>query len=372
MKTVAIIKKDFHSQGGLEKASWRIIQALKDQGAEVTLLTNHEVSAPCPVLSCNLDSKFKFLRLREFDSSCRTTIEENNFDVVFSMDRTTYQTHHRAGNGVHAAYLDLRRSKEGFLKKLSFNINPLHRVILSLEKSTFEDPHLQNIIVNSAFVKDQIVRYYSTNPDKIHVVHNGVEWQEMETDFNASFEQKEALAQSLSLDPKKFHFLFIGHNFQRKGLLLLLQALSKLQRNDIHLSIVGTDKHLSQYQQHVKDLGLTDHVTFFYGQSNTRPYYQIADALVIPSLYDPFANVTVEALAMGLFVISSETNGGHEVLNRDSGIAVDPFKLDEFSAALQSALSHPKTLQSAQKIRDSVRHLDFSEQLRKVCDICLT
>jgi UDP-glucose:(heptosyl)LPS alpha-1,3-glucosyltransferase len=372
MKTVAIIKKDFHSQGGLEKSSWRIIQALKDHGADVTLLTSKEVAAPCPVLSCSLDSKFKFLRLKEFDSWCRATLESHHFDVVFSLDRTTFQTHHRAGNGVHAAYLALRRAKEGFLKGLSFSLNPLHHVMLSLEKATFEDPNIRNIIVNSAFVKNQILSHYSTNPDKIHIVHNGVEWLEMEKDFHASFQEKETIAKSLNLDPKKFHFLFIGHNFQRKGLFLLLQGLSNLKRRDFHLSVVGTDKHQRRYQKQAAELGLADHVTFFYAQSDTRPYYQIADTLVIPSLYDPFANVTVEALAMGLFVISSKTNGGHEVLTSDSGMAVDPFNFDEFTAALETALVHPKTLGSAQIIRNSVRHLDFAEQLGKVCHICLT
>lgn len=370
MKRVAILKKDFHSQGGLEKSSWRIIQAFKEHGADVTLMTKNEVSAPCPVLSCSLDSKLKFLRLKEFDAWCRSLAP--SFDIVFSMDRSSYQTHHRAGNGVHAAYLALRREKEGFLKGLSFTLNPLHHVILGLEKATFEDPHMRGIIVNSSFVKNQILQYYSTAPDIIHVVHNGVEWQEMESDFNASFQQKESLAKSLDLDPHKFNFLFVGHNFQRKGLSHLLKALSRLKTKEFHLSVIGTDKHLSSYKKQAHQLGLKDHVTFFYSQSDIRPFYQLADALVIPSLYDPFANVTVEALAMGLFVISSKTNGGHEVLTSDSGISVDPFDLDSFTAALESALQHPKNPASAQKIRSSVQYLDFSNQLEKVCKICLS
>lgn len=370
MKTVAILKKDFHNQGGLEKSSWRIIQAFKEHGADVTLMTTNEVSAPCPVLSCSLDSKLKFLKLKEFDAWCRT--RSRSFDVVFSMDRASYQTHHRAGNGVHAAYLALRRERESFLKGLSFTLNPLHRAILGLEKATFEDPQMRGIIVNSAFVKDQIVQYYSTAPDKIHVVHNGVEWHEMENDFKASFQQKGPVAKSLGLDPCKFHFLFVGHNFQRKGLSHLLEALSRLRAKEFHLSVVGSDKHLSSYTKLADQLGLKDHVTFFYSQSDTRPFYQLADALVIPSLYDPFANVTIEALAMGLFVISSKTNGGHEVLTSDSGISVDPFDIDSLTAALESAVQLPKNPTSAQKIRDSVQHLDFSNQLEKVCKICLS
>ena len=134
MKTVAILKKDFHSQGGLEKSAWRIIQAFKERGAEVTLLTNQEVSAPCSVLSCPIESKFKFLKLKEFDAWCCATVKSHPFDVVLSMDRASFQTHHRAGNGVHAAYLALRREKEGFLKSLSFKFKPLHHSMLKLEK----------------------------------------------------------------------------------------------------------------------------------------------------------------------------------------------------------------------------------------------
>ncbi len=372
MKTVAILKKDFHSHGGLEKSSWRIIQAFKERGASVTLLTTHEVSAPCDVLSCSLDSKLKFLKLKEFDSWCRTTVKSHDFDVVFSMDRSSFQTHHRAGNGVHAAYLALRREKEGFFKRLSFKLNPLHYMMLKLEKATFEDPHVKGIIVNSAYVKNQIIQHYAADPSKIHVVHNGVEWHEMENDFNTSFSQKENLCKELNLDPKTFQFLFVGHNFHRKGLSLLLQALSRLPTRDFHLSVVGTDKRLTAYQKQAAQLGLSKNVTFFYSQSDTRPFYQVADALVIPSHYDPFANVTVEALAMGLFVVSSNNNGGHEVLNSDSGITVDPFDLNSFTASLETALKHSKTEQSAQKIRSSVEHLDFSHQLEKVCQICLS
>lgn len=372
MKTVAILKKDFHIHGGLEKSAWRIIQALKERGASVTLLTSLEISAPCPVLSCSLDSKFKFMRLKEFDTWCKSMVKRLKFDVVFSMDRVTFQTHHRAGNGVHAAYLALRAQKEGFFKKLSFKLNPLHRVMLKLEKATFEDPHLKGIIVNSHYVKKQLLHFYATDPAKIHVVHNGVEWNEMENDFNLSFSHKEKIAKELSLDPKLFQFLFVGHNFHRKGVSLLLKALSLLPRRDFHLSIVGTDKHISAYQKLATQLGLDKNVSFFYSQSDTRPFYQVADALVIPSHYDPFANVTVEALAMGLFIVSSNNNGGHEVLSPDSGITIDPFDLKSFAAALETSLGHPKTLLSAKKIRASVQHLDFSHQLEKVCQICLS
>ena len=360
MKTVALIKRDFHSQGGLEKVSRKIIDSLQEKNVEVTLLTSspaESVDLPCPVLACNLKRKLNYKRVLEFDAWCKT--HSARFDVVFSMDRSSYQTHHRAGNGVHAAYLDLRRQKEGLFKTVSFAINPLHRTLLKLEKATFEDPFLKKIIVNSHFVKNQILRYYDSPEHSIEVVHNGVEWAEMETDFHASFPHTN----------KPFEFLFIGHNFARKGLLTLLKALSCLKRRDFHLSVVGNDKNLKYYQAQASRLNIPS--TFWGAQSNTRPFYQKADVLVIPSLYDPFANVTVEALAMGLFVVSSKTNGGHEVLNPNSG-AIFEDHLDSFVTALEESFNHPKSFGHALQIRNSIQYLDYSVQMEKVCSLCLS
>ncbi len=371
MSNIAIIKKDLPSLGqggGLEKATRRIVDAFQQKGSHVTLLTTGSPSG-YRALTCQLKSYFKFRRLIEFDNWCQKTVQSQSFDVILSMDRASLQTHHRAGNGVHAAYLALRQKYEGLLRGWTFPINPLHQTILKLEKATFEDPRLRGIIVNSHLVRRQILEFYSTSPDKIHVVHNGVEWQEMESDFNTAFVSKHQIAKELGLKIDCLNFLFVGHNFQRKGLTPLLYALSHLQNKNFHLSVVGTDKNPNAFRKLCQQLDLSQHVTFFGPQPSLRPFYQVADALVLPSLYDPFANVTVEALAMGLFVITSSTNGGHEVLTKSSGITLEtPHSVEELTAALTLALN--KTLSSAQTIRSSVQHLDFTGQLGKVCQIC--
>ena len=121
-----------------------------------------------------------------------------------------------------------------------------------------------------------------------------------------------------------------------------------------------------------KKLGLSKCVSYFGPRKDVRQFYQIADTLVVPSLYDPFANVTVEALAMGLFVVSSDTNGGHEILSKETGIVVTNIKKPEsFAHALSIAIKRPKTQESSKKIRDSVRYLDFSNQITKLVDASL-
>jgi UDP-glucose:(heptosyl)LPS alpha-1,3-glucosyltransferase len=324
---IALVKKDCGLQrpGGMEKVYGRLLKAFIEEGHDVT-----------PIES-QAKSWLRFRELREFDKDVLQRVK--NFDLVLSFDRTSYQTHHRAGNGVHAAYLDLRKKYESRLWGLTFSFNPLHRTILDLEKKTFEDPHLRALIVNSHLVKSQVLQFYNTPENKIHVIHNGVEWSEMKEAFEAK-----VCSQN--------RFLFVGHNFHRKGLKLVLKAMRHLP--DAHLTIVGHDKKLAYYQYLARDLP----VTFVGPQKNLLPFYQQADTLILPSLYDPFANVTLEALAMGLFVITSNTNGGHEVLTKDSGITLpQPITVE----ALVSAMSHKA--KNPTLIRNSIAHLDFPHQL---------
>lgn len=361
--------------GGLEKYTRRLSQAFLEKGCSVTLLTS---GASCNMpekletLSLSSTSKLSFRKLAQFDNFCADLLKKLDASIIFGMDRNRFQTHLRAGNGVHAAYLELRRQADSPLKRLSFLMNPLHRMLLKLEKEAFEHPQLQRLFTNSHMVKEEILRHYSTDPKKITVVHNGVEWQEMQPSFDCWEEEKERFAEELGLDPHVFHFLFVGHNFRRKGVRELLEGAAFLAHEQFHISIVGHDKNLHEYEALAHRLNLTGKVRFFGSSSEITRFYQLADALVIPSLYDPFANVTLEALAMGLYVVSSKTNGGCEILTEKSGTTIDCLgSPDSMAEALRRALKHHKTKGQANEIRLNVKHLDFSNQLTQITQQCL-
>lgn len=374
---IILLKSQLFRRGGAEKYTLRIAQAFRNKQCPVTILTSESTeplsSDPLlQVISHKFSSSMSFRKLEEFDKFCARYLAAEKREVVFGLDRNRFQTHLRASNGVHAAYLQHRRLSEGLFKQLTYEINPLHRTLLKIEKESFEHPELQMLFTNSFMVRDEILQFYSTDPKKIHVVHNGVEWLEMQKDFEEWPEKRQAIAESLGLDPHIFHFIFIGHNYQRKGLEKFLQGLSLLPHRNFQLSVIGKEKNVERFLAISRQLNVHKQVRFFGNRQDIRSFYQLADALVIPSFYDPFANVTVEALAMGVFVISSKTNGGHEILTPINGITIESLHSREaIAAALQVALDNPKTRQSAEKIRQSVRHLDFSEQLELFTDIIL-
>ena len=161
-----------------------------------------------------------------------------------------------------------------------FSLNPLHRLILKLEKQAFENPDLKLLFTNSHMVRNEILEHYQVDPNKIRVIHNGVEWNEMQSDFDSWESNRLKLARKRGLNLNRYQFLFIGHNYRRKGLAKLLKALSLLFNRDFDLSVVGAEKHLKEFQQLTIQLKLQNHVHFFGPQKDTRSFYQIADALL--------------------------------------------------------------------------------------------
>ncbi|PWU15502.1 MAG: hypothetical protein C5B45_02295 [Chlamydiae bacterium] len=366
---ITLFKSSLTQTGGLEKYTWQIAQRFCQKKFPVTLLTTgtaHPLfeSDYLHIVSFPIDYRLSVLNLLQFNRCCAQYIKKHPTPIILGLDRNQFQTHIRAGNGVHAAYLNYRAQEEGVYKKLSFFFNPLHQMTLQLEKKSFEHPELQTLFTNSYLVKQEVLSYYDIAPEKIQVVHNGVEWTVLEPYFQSWHQKKQAILQSLKLPSSCYHFLFIGNNYRRKGLSKLLQALSLISNQSFHLSVIGKEYHLADFEQQVSALNLESKVTFFGPRNDTYQFYQYADSLVIPSFYDPFANVTIEALAMGLFVVSSARNGGSEILSPITGTVIESLEdISSFTQALHIALSHPKTEESAVAIRESVKSFDFSHQI---------
>jgi len=372
---VVILKSRLTHLGGLEKHALWLAKEFVARGCHVTILStgNTDVEdSPFRVINLCRHSSLGAIQLRRYDRLCRKWLKEHPADIVFGMDRNNAQTHYRAGNGVHAAYLQQRKKYDPLLKRLSFSINPLHRTILSLEQQCFEHPELEILFTNSRMVKEEILQHYETNAQKIQVIHNGVEWKEMQENFEQWPLVRSAWLTEFDLDPSCYQFLFVGQGYRRKGLHALLRGLAHLKNRDVQLSVVGQDKEIRTFEALTHQLDIAQQVKFFGSRNDVRRFYQAADALAIPSIYDPFANVTVEALAMGLFVVSSKTNGGREILSPSSGCIIEDLSsIESIAQSLLVALNYPKTPPSATLIRNQVQHLDFQQQQHKMVSAIL-
>jgi UDP-glucose:(heptosyl)LPS alpha-1,3-glucosyltransferase len=241
----------------------------------------------------------------------------------------------RAGDGVHATWLELRDRARGPLARIGTALSPWHRYTLAAEAAMFRHPRLRAVICNSRLVRDDIARRFGVPADKLHVIYNGVDLERFRPALRS--EHRAAVRQRLGIPAEAPVVLFVGSGFERKGVPTLLRALAKMARQDALLVVVGRDAHESACRALADRLGVPGRVRFLGGQQDVRPFYGAADVFCLPTLYDPMPNAAVEALACGLPVVTSTTCGAAELIEEGkSGYICDALNVDSLAERLDS------------------------------------
>ncbi len=367
---IAIIKSKYTPYGGAEKYTVRLINTFLERGDEVHVLTSRH--ARWPEISVRFVRLYQaeynnLLRLLSFNHSVKEHLKKASYDRIVGMDNTEIQTHIRLGGGLHRAWLERRSEESSYLRKLSFLLNPFHRAMVEIQRRALHYKGLKRIICNSGLVRDEIGHYYPGIAEKAVVIHNGVEWEEFCRAFEEGLFERNNILKKLNLPQERYYFLFVGSGYERKGLEKAMLAMRGLPEHTA-LIVVGRDRNERKFYRMAEKLGLKDRVYFFGPRKDVITFYQISDAFVLPTLYDPFSNATLEALAMGLFTITSNANGASEVIESGSGIIIKDLKdIESIKEAMLTAL---KPHLSKRQIRDTVRRLEFENQLKKIIDIC--
>ena len=368
MKQLVVLKSRVSHLGGLERYAVAIAKAFALKDVIVTLLTTGPIIdiAGVKVISLGDHPKLNIQAVHFFDKAAQKWLKKNPHSIVFGLDRNSHQTHYRAGNGLHRIFLQKKCTR--LVSKVVARLNPKDRLILKKEKQLFKSPELQLLFTNSKMVKDELIETYQVSPEKIQVVHNGVDFK----NYVFNEDSKRESLKKLQISKASSHLLFVGNDYKRKGLKNLLKALSLLSSWDFHLSVVGNDKSIVTYQKLADSLKLSKKITFFGHQNNLAAFYQSSDCLILPSIYDPFANVTLEALSMGLFVITSQQNGGSEVITKESGVVLKDMDSSlELKDALLKLQKINLDINNRRKIRKTIQHLDINTQLNRIVELTL-
>jgi UDP-glucose:(heptosyl)LPS alpha-1,3-glucosyltransferase len=312
---LAIIRQRFNPFGGAERFIDRAVSALRSQGARVTLITRSWQSGSAKdVVLCNPFYLGKIWRDWGFARNARKVVRSANYDLVQSHERIWGCDIYRAGDGVHAEWLAQRGRAQSRLQRILTRLNPYHSFVLAAEKRTFASPRLRAVICNSEMVRDEILEHFRLPRNMLHVVYNGID-----TDLyhpRVREEWGELTRHQLGIPSGSMVALFVGSGFLRKGLDVAIEALSKTHSN-IYLVIAGTDKHAVRYTDLARTLGVAHRLRMIGGQQNMLQYYGCADFLVLPTIYDPFPNAVLEALACALPVITSNKCGAATLIERE-------------------------------------------------------
>lgn len=341
---LALIRQDYHKHGGAERYLYHLSRELAQRGHEVHIFacTGEEVVNKNDNFSGKLIFRTVFawggagfLRALSFAFSVRRLLQKERFDVIHSFDRTLYQDIYRAGDGCHREWLKTSLGISSSLwERFSVCLNPLHPVLLFLERNLFRN--CKRIIAISRGGKEEIIRNYGVSPSKITVIYNGVDSEEFNPQ-KAIFREEVRAKLGLSQDDKII--LFVGSGFRRKGLRALIESMAYLKKKNTKLLVVGKDKQ-GQYLRLVKKLGLQGKVIFAGGLPETNKLYAAADIFAFPTLYEPFGNVCLEALASALPLIVSRSSGAAEIITEgQEGFLLDnPRNAREIAEKIDLAL----------------------------------
>lgn len=171
------------------------------------------------------------------------------------------------------------------------------------------------------------------------VVTAGVDVDRFSPDAESAFE-----SDHLSL-------LYVGRLDSGKGLDVLLEAISHTTKlmDNIHLYIVGTGTLEKSLRQQTKKLDINNIVTFIGSipHSDIHRYYAAADIFVLPSEYEGFPNVTMEAMASALPVVSTEVPGVTEqVSHMENGFLIEPNDIEALVEAICTLAENKRLRQS--------------------------
>ena len=222
--------------------------------------------------------------------------------------------------------------------RLGLALNPYHRYLLGAERRLFASPRLRAVICNSRMVREEIRAHFGVPEDKLQVIYNGVDLQAFHPRLKL---ERAALRARLGIAADAMVYLFVGSGFERKGLPQLLRALAGLETGE--LIVVGQDKRAQSMQRLAARLGLSRRVHFAGAQDDVKPWYGAADCFVLPSLYDPFPNAALEAMAAGLPVVTSAQCGAAEFIEPGrSGAVCDALDAAGLLQCLQT-INAPET-----------------------------
>lgn len=306
---IGLVRRGYSPTGGAESYLRRLGAALMAGGHRATLFASPQwPRAEWPVDADLIPVPGR--GPRAFADGLAALEPRRRCDLLFSLERVGTCDCYRAGDGLHRAWLERRARFEPAWRSRLRRWNPKHRQILALEDALFGNGGAGFIIANSSLVRDEIAAHFPAFPPaRVAVVYNGLPATLLAPADPAA---RETTRRTLGLEPDDCVLLFAGTGWERKGLACTLGALARLPDATRPRLLVAGRGDPRPYGRRWKNLA---GCVRFLGPVRDMPaLYAAADLFVLPTIYDPFSNACLEALAAGLPVLTTTANGFAEIL----------------------------------------------------------
>jgi len=338
---VALVRHRYSPHGGAERYMDTLAAALSDAGAEVRILCaswDGSSAGKVSVEKISVPRQPVPLRLLLFARAVREWAEDHPGWLLFSLERVPGAEVFRAGDGVHAEWLLRKRSLRPAIWPLD-HLRPLNLAYLHLERAMFGSPALRFVIANSDRGREEIARRFGVPAEKIRVVLNGIDIGRFPLDRKADARMR--FRTRFGIPDAETVFLFVGSGFARKGVGTIARAARLLTErgcDPFRVVLVGKGDPAA----YVRSAGPASGRLLFTGPvAGVDDLFLGADAFLFPTVYEPFSNACLEAMAAGLPVVTTTVNGASEVLREgESGFLLeDPLDAPALADRMGKLLS---------------------------------
>ena len=332
---IAIVNPKFGALGGASIVMRDMVHALAaDAANSITVFAREwrgDIPAAVRFEKLNPFYVGSLMRAWTFERAARR-IDRCAFDLVLSDQKIAGIDVYFAGGGVHVEWTERKLRDAPWWRKLFERIEPRNRYWQRAEQRLFQSDALRAVVCVSETVRRDVLRHFALPPERVHVVYNGIDLLRFDPAFRAG--QRERLRDGMGLGDKLV-LLFIGSGMRNKGILATLDAAARCGL-DFELLVVGKDKHLALFRAAAQALGIAQRCRFVGPQADVLPYYAVADIFVLPSHFETFGLVYLEALAMGVPVLVSKAAGAAELIEDGRhGYRIDPDNVDDIVAKMQ-------------------------------------
>jgi glycogen(starch) synthase len=227
------------------------------------------------------------------------------------------------------------------------------------------------VITCSRYMQSHVSSVFGTPRSRVVVIPNGVDPRDLEPvaadlpGLRARF-----------AGPGERLVLMVGRLVYEKGFHLALDALAPLIRRlrDVRFVVAGTGTAEAELKRQARRLRLMRHGTFlgWVGDDMLHSLYRVADLCIVPSIYEPFGLVALEAMASGCLCVVADTGGLREVVPGDGtvGLRFPSRDSDALGEILERVLTDDiARAQVVAEAREHVLRFDWAEVARRTAEL---
>ena len=293
-----------------------------------------------------------------------TLAQSLDFELVHSHDWLVAEAAERAARAHHVPWLTTVHATEYGRHQGWVRRHPQSTIHAAERRMARRADHL---ITCSDYMAGHVAQIFDVAPARITAIPNGID----AADLVAAPESELPLLRARFAEPGQKLVLMVGRLVYEKGFHLALEALAPIvrRRGDVRFVVAGSGTAEAELRMQAKRLRLNRYGSFvgWAGDDLLHSLYRVADLCIVPSIYEPFGLVALEAMASGCLCVVADTGGLREVVPADgsAGLRFPSNDADALREALLPMLSDDGArARLIAEAREHVLRFDWAEVAR--------